>query len=54
MGESLGVIDPSITSFELRPEGYHLKLVRAATKLDEDVDDFQDDPTLDNYDVEDY
>jgi hypothetical protein len=32
MGESLGVNDSSITSSELRPEGYHPKLVRATTE----------------------
>jgi hypothetical protein len=32
MGESSGVKDSSITSSELRPEGYHLKLVRVAMK----------------------
>jgi hypothetical protein len=32
MGESSGVKDSSIASSELCSEGYHLKLVRAATK----------------------
>jgi hypothetical protein len=30
MGEGSGVKDSSITSSEHHPEGYHLKLVRAA------------------------
>jgi hypothetical protein len=32
MGEGLGTNDSSITSSELRPEGYHLKLARVATE----------------------
>jgi hypothetical protein len=32
MGESSGVKDSSITRSELRPEGYHPKLARAATE----------------------
>jgi hypothetical protein len=32
MGESSGAKDSSITSSELRLEGYHLKLARAAAK----------------------
>jgi hypothetical protein len=32
MGESSGVKDSSITRSELHPEGYHLKLMRAAMK----------------------
>jgi hypothetical protein len=30
MGETSGVKDSSIMRYELRPEGYHPKLVRAA------------------------
>jgi hypothetical protein len=30
MGESSGAKDSTITRFELHPEGYHLKLMRAA------------------------
>jgi hypothetical protein len=32
MGESSGAMDSSITNSKLRPEGYHLKLVRAAVE----------------------
>jgi hypothetical protein len=32
MGDSLGVKDSSITRSELRLEGYHPKLMRAATE----------------------
>jgi hypothetical protein len=32
MGERSGAKDPSITSYELHPEGYHPKLARAAVK----------------------
>jgi hypothetical protein len=33
MGESLGVKDSIITTSELCPKGYHLKLARAATEI---------------------
>jgi hypothetical protein len=54
MGESSGAKDSSITRSELHPERYHPKLARQLRKLGEDVDDDQDDPTPDDYDVEDY
>jgi hypothetical protein len=54
MGESPGVKDSSITRSKLCPEECRLKLARELQKLGEYLDDDQDDPTLDDFDVEDY
>jgi hypothetical protein len=54
MGESPGVKDSSITRSKLCPEECRLKLARKLQKLGEYLDDDQDDPTLDDFDVEDY
>jgi hypothetical protein len=54
MEESSGVKDSSIIRSELCLEEYDVKLARVAIETWEDVDDDQDDLTLDDYDVEDY